>query len=498
MKKRSLFLLLLFFSVLLHAQDVDLAKLDQYFEKALADWGTPGMSVAIVKNGQTVFRKGYGLIEVGKDGKTDANSLYAIASNSKAFTSYMIAQLVEEGKLNWDDKVKKYLPYFELYDSWVSDEVTVKDLLCHRVGLGTFSGDVIWYKSDLKSEEIIRRLKYLEPQFPFRDGFGYSNVMYITAGELIKKVTGKTWGENVQERVLDPLGMDRTVFSLPKLDVVGNYATPHAFDDGKNIPIAYTDWEEIGALGGLISSVNDMAKWMIFMMNTDIGAKNVLWKLQNSYTVNRNRTNDFNMHFNGYGLGWGLSDYYGRLCVSHTGGYDGMISAVTMIPDEKLGVVVLSNGMNPPTMAITYYALNAFLGEETKDWSVDLLKRKEERNQKDTRVEERIASHVEGTHPSLDLEKYAGIYNAYIYGNIEVKLENGQLRIYFEHSQELSATLEHWHYDVWKLDWDNTHAWFNFGTIKFNMDNNLKITGMEFDVPNNDIFFEELKPKRLY
>ncbi|WP_240928356.1 serine hydrolase [Maribellus sediminis] len=496
MMRSSLLLLFVFLTSLLQAQHVDLEKLDNYFEKALADWGTPGMSVAVVKDGETVFSKGYGLMEVGEDKQPDGNSLYAIASNSKAFTSYIIAQLVDEGKLDWDDKVKKYLPYFELYDPWVSNEVTIKDLLCHRVGLGTFSGDVIWYKSDLTSEEIIRRIKYLEPAYDFRDGFGYSNVMFITAGEVIKQVTGKTWGQNVQERILDPVGMDRTVFSLSELDAVGNYATPHAFEEGENIPISYTDWEEVGALGGLISSVKDMAKWMSFMMSSESIAKNQLWKMQNSYAVNRNDRNDFNMHFSGYGLGWGLSDYYGRLRVSHTGGYDGMISAVTMIPDEKLGVVVLSNGMNPPAMAVTYYALNAFLDEEEKDWSAEMLKKKLERKTKDTRVDDRMASRVEGTTPSLELEKYTGTYKAAIYGNIDVKLEDGALRMYFEHSPELSATLEHWHYDVWKLDWDNTHAWFNFGTVKFNMDNNLKITGMEFDVPNDDIFFEELKPVR--
>lgn len=494
--RSSLLLLFLFLTTYLQAQNVDLEKLDNYFEKALSDWGTPGMSVAIVKDGETVFSKGYGLLEVGEEIKTDGNTLYAIASNSKAFTAYVIAQLVNEGKLNWGDKVKKYLPYFELYDPWVSNEVTIEDLLSHRVGLGTFSGDVIWYKSDLTSEEIIKRLKFLEPAYDFRDGFGYSNVMFITAGELIKTVTGKTWGLNVQERILDPVGMNRTVFSLSKLNVVGNYATPHALEDGENLPISYTDWEEVGALGGLISSVNDMAKWMSFLMSSESIAKDQLWKMQNSYTVNRNDSNDFNMHFNGYGLGWGLSDYYGRLRVSHTGGYDGMISAVTMIPEEKLGVVVLSNGMNPPTMAVTYSALNAFLGIEKKDWSQQLLKEKKERKTKDTRVDERVESRVEGTSPSLELEKYAGTYAADIYGNIDVKLENGVLRMYFEHSPELSATLQHWHYDVWKIDWDNTHAWFNFGTVKFNMDNNLNVTELDFDVPNDDIFFYELKPKR--
>ena len=498
------FLLLLSLSI--SAQNVDLDKLDAYFEKTVNEWGIPGLSVGIVKDGEIVFSKGYGEKEVGKADKPDGNTLYAIASNTKAFTSAMMAMLVQEGKLHWNDKVQKYLPWFQLYDPFVSSHVTIKDLLCHRVGLGTFSGDVIWYKSDLTSEEIIRRLKYLEPEYNFRDGYGYSNVMYITAGEIIKQVTGKTWGENVQERILDPVGMDRTIYSLKDLDNKGNYATPHAFEEGKNIPIPFVDWEEIAALGGIISSVNDMSKWMIFNMNHGIigndtlltpASRNIIWKMHNSFTVDHTKANDFDTHFQGYGLGWGLADYHGRLRVSHGGGYDGMISSVNMIPDEKLGVVVLTNGMKAPTMAITYYALNAFLGEEEKDWSAEMLEQKNKIENKDQRISERINKRIPDTKPSLPIEKYAGTYFSDIYGKIEVKLENEQLRLDFTHTPDLSATLEHWHYNVWKINWDKTHAWFSFGTVKFNMNNNLDITGIDFDVPNDDIFFEELKPVRV-
>lgn len=506
MKKSIGIIILLFLYTILHAQKTDFDKLDKYFEKTAKEWNIPGMSVGIVKDGKIVFSKGYGVMEVGKTGKPDGNTLYAIASNTKAFTSFMIAQLVEEGKLNWDDPVQKYLPYFELYDSYSSRETTIKDLLCHRVGLGTFSGDVMWYKSDMTSEEIIRKMKGLEPAFKFRDGYGYSNLMYITAGELIKTVTGKTWGENVQTRILNPIGMDRTVYSLSKLNEKGNFAMPHAFENEKNIPIPYVDWEEYAALGGIISSVNDIGKWMILNMNHGItgadtlisaASRNMLWKMHNSYTVNHTKADDFNTHFRGYGLGWGLADFHGRLRVSHGGGYDGMISAVNMIPDEKLGVVVLTNGMNAPTSAVTYYALNALLGEKEKDWSAEMLEQNKKRAGDDKRIPEREAARVKGTKPSLPLEKYAGKYQSAIYGDIDIKLENGKLRIYFEHAKALSATLEHWHYDVWKLDWDETHAWFSFGTVKINMTNNLKITGMDFDVPNNDIFFEELKPVRV-
>lgn len=505
--KRICFIFFLSLSVVLvQSQNVDFKKLDTYFEKALNDWGIPGMSVGIVKDGEIVFSKGYGVLEIGLPEKPDGNTLYAIASNSKAFTSAIIAMLVQEGKLNWDDKVQKYLPWFELYDSFVSRETTIKDLLCHRVGLGTFSGDVIWYKSDLSSEEIIKRLKYLPNRFDFRDGFGYSNVMYITAGEIIKNVTWKTWGQNVQERILDPIKMDRTIYSLKMLSTKGNFATPHAFEENKNIPIPYENWEEVGALGGIISSVNDMGKWMIFNMNNGItgsdtlltpASRNIIWKMHNTYHVDHTKPNEFSTHFKGYGLGWGLEDFHGKMKVSHGGGYDGMISSVTMIPDEKLGVVVLTNGMNAPTTAVTNYVLNAFMGLEEKDWSAEMLEKNKKRQLEDTRISERIEKRVAGTKPSLDIEKYTGTYFAPVYGKIEVNFENDNLRLNFEHTPELSATLEHWHYDVWKINWDKTHAWFTFGTVKFNMTNNLEITGMDFDVPNNDIFFEELKPTKM-
>lgn len=487
-------------------QEVDFKKLDAYFERASKEWNTPGMSIGIVRDGKIIFSKGYGVLEAGNTRQPDGNTLYAIASNSKAFTSTLIAMLVQEGKINWDDKVKKYLPWFELYDPWVSNETTVRDLLCHRVGLGTYSGDIIWYKSDLTSEEVVKRVKYLSPKFDFRSGYGYSNVMFIAAGEVIRKVTGKSWGENIQEMILNPLGMDRTIYSLKKLAQKGNYAAPHALEDGKNIPIPWTNWEEVAALGGIISSVNDMCKWMIFNLNNGIigsdtlitgESRNTLWKMHNSYTVDHTRKNVFNTHFRGYGLGWSLSDYRGRLKVGHGGAYDGMISSVTMIPDENIGIVVLTNGLKAPTDVVTEYILDAILGMPERDWSSEILERQKARELRDTRIPDRISSQVTGTRPSLPLEKYTGDYLSDIYGILKVSLNENQLHLEFEHSPELSATLEHWHYDVWKINWDHKHAWFSFGTVKFNMNNNLSVTGIDFDVPNDDIFFEELKPRKV-
>ena len=484
----------------------DLKQLDEYYAGMVEDWDVPSASIGIVKDGELIFSGNYGVLEEGKDAGPDKNTLYAIASNSKAFTSAIIGMLVQEGKLDWDDKVKEYLPYFELYDPWVSAEVTIRDLLCHRVGLGTFSGDVIWYKSDLTAEEIIRRVRHLRKTFDFRSGYGYSNVMYITAGELIREITGKTWGENVKERILEPLGMDRTITSPNELEAIGNFATPHALEHETNIPIAWVDWETVGAMGGIISSVEDVSKWMIFNLDHGIWGddtlltketRNMVWTPHNNFRVDHTTQNDFNRHFSAYGLGWGLSDYHGHLKVGHTGAYDGMITAVTLIPDENLGVVVLTNGMKSPNMAATYYAIDKFLGIETRDWSAEYLERTNSRQRDDTRISSRKEKRVPDTSPTVELEECTGVYFSDIYGEIKINLDSDQLRMEFEHSPYLAATLSHWHYDVWEIQWDNKHAWFSFGTVKFTMDNNLEVIGMDFDVPNNDIFFEELKPLKV-
>jgi len=511
MKKLTALLLFLFLlPVVLTSQatpDVNLPELDAYFRKMVSDWDIPSASIGIVKDGELVFTGNYGVLEVGKEGTPDANTLYAIASNSKAFTSAMIGMLVQEGKLDWNDPVRKYLPYFDLYDSWVSEHTTIRDILSHRVGLGTFSGDNIWYKSELPAKEFIKRYQHVPRAYDFRTGYGYSNLMFIAAGEIIEVVTGKSWAENVRERILEPLGMDRTIASLKELEAKGNYATPHARNDEGNYPIPWVSWDNVAATGGLISSVADLAKWMAFNLNNGIHqgdtllskqTRNMVWTPHNNHIVDHTSPNDFNRHFSGYGLGWGLSDYHGRLRVGHTGGFDGMITALTLIPDEDLGVVVLTNGVKSPIMAATYYALDRFLGVETfKDWSAEYLERTNERMAGDTRIADRKAKRVMNTQPSIAREKLAGTYQSDMYGELYIREKDGDLKLEFSHSPLLSATLSHWHYDVWEIHWDHPQAWFSFGTVQFNTDNNLEVTGFDFDVPNDDIFFHELRPYRV-
>ncbi|MEE4177632.1 MAG: serine hydrolase [Bacteroides sp.] len=486
--------------------EVLLEKLDAYYEQVLTDWDMPGMAVGIVKDGELIFSKGYGAMEVGKHGTPDENTLYAIASNTKAFTATMLAILVQEGKIKWNDKVQQYLPWFEVYDPWVSREANIRDLMSHRIGLGTFSGDVVWYKSDLSTEEIVRSAAHLPQAFGFRNGYGYSNLMYMAAGLVIEEVTGKSWAENVRERILEPLGMSRTIVGTAELTSKGNFATPHSLVDGQNVPIKWEDWTQVAAMGGLNSSIKDMAQWMIFNLNLGIWGEdtllppsgfNMLWTAHSNFVVNRTQRQDFNRHFNSYGLGWGLSDYHGRLSVGHTGGYDGMLSEVRLIPEEKLGVVVLTNGIKSLMTAITNYTLEMMLGQEPRDWSAELLARAERRPVEDPRITTIKEARVLNTQPTLEAEAFTGTYQSAIYGNIFIKQENDRLRLEFERSPELSATLSHWHYDTWKIDWDNIHAWFDFGVLKFNADNKQRVISMDFEVPNGDIFFEELKPVKV-
>lgn len=502
-KSLPLIAFLLIASKTLWAQ-ADLNKLDAYYQKALQDWNVPGMSIGIVKDGKLIFAKGYGTMEAGKNQTPDENTLYAIASNSKAFTTAAIAMLVQEGKINWNDKVKKYLPYFELYDRYVSDETTIRDLLCHRVGLGTFSGDVIWYRSDLTAEEIIRRLKYLPKAYDFRSGYGYSNVMYVTAGEIIKTVTGKTWGEYVTEKILKPLNMSRTVYATRFLPGMTNVATPHEFLNDQNRPIPWVDWETVAATGGLISSVKDLSQWLIFNMNhgiwgkdtlLDKNSRNILWTPHNNFAVDHTEKSALT-HFRGYALGWGISDYHGKMRVGHTGGYDGMISSIQMLPEENLGFILLTNGIQAPLGALPNYTFDAFLGKTSRDWSKEQLENLAQNKKSDTRISDRKKARVMGTQATLSADQYAGTYHADIYGNINITNNNGQLKIDFEHTPDFSASLRHWHYDVYELVWDKPQAWFQFGSVRFVLDNNLKVTGLEFDVPNDDIFFEELKAVR--
>lgn len=488
-----------------YGQETDWKLMIEEWRKA---YNVPGLSVGIIDQGKVVFTDGFGQLEEGKSEKADKNTLYSIASNTKAFISAAFAHLVSEGKVKWDDKVKTYLPYFELYDPCVSEMMTIRDLLCHRSGLGTFSGDVIWYRSDYSAEDVVKRTSELPNEFEFRNGYGYSNVMYLAAGEVIKKVTGKSWDVYVQDNFLSPLGMKRTLTSITAFPRTNNIATPHKPEGSGNNPIPWVNWDNMGAAGGIISSVDDMTKWMLFQLNKGIHLQDTIFKATEQQTMwtphasfpvsEKSRELYGQRNFNGYGLGWSTSEYFNHQMVSHTGGYDGMYSAVVLLPADKIGVVVLTNSMTSIGMNLSYEIMDKLLKLPQHGWKDRGLNQdKAHWADRSARIKERTDARVNGTQPAISPDQIRGNYRCPMFGDILITGEGDQLMINFTHSKGLNATLSHWHHDTYRLDWMEEQAWFEFGTVQIETDNNHKPRALRFDVPNDDIFFEEIKAVRL-
>ena len=498
--------LLLVFFFLDGFSQVDVTKIEEYVESSRMDWNIPGMALVIVKDGDIISCRGYGLINADEDRKVDENTLFAIASNTKAFISSSFGVLQDQRKLSLDDKVQKYIPEFQLYDNYASSEANIADLLSHRLGLGTYSGDVIWYKTNYSAQQVIKKTRFVPQTYSFRAGYGYSNLMFIAAGEVIGKVSGKSWDQFVSETFFTPLGMNRTITSIDDLESKGNYATPHKPVGEKSIPIDWVNWDNMGAAGGIISSANDMAKWLIFQLDRGIWendtilnpkTQNTLWTPHNNFVVNNVDTQaDRGTNFAGYGLGWRISDYFGNRMITHGGGYDGMYSQVAIFPEIDLGIVILTNSMKSIATPLRYYIVNAFIEKEKKDWSAEALKHSRQKSRVQKLIESIKDARKINTNPRLDNSAYVGSYSSDMVGRISILENNGKLNLKFDHAPDLSAELIHWHYDTWEIRWDQMHAWFDFGLINFNVDSELSVTGFEFDVPNYDIFFHELKVKK--
>jgi len=501
-------LLILFFSLSMFGQkDMDrkLKDLDVYYEQALDDWNVPGMAVAIVKDGEIIFSKGYGTLNVNTGEKVDGNSLFAIASNTKAFTATALAILVDEGKINWADRVRDYLPWFELYDPYVSDNFTIRDLLTHRSGLKTFSGDLIWYGTKLSREEVVRNAKYLEPTFGFRGGWGYSNIMYIAAGLIIEEVTGQSWDEFIKDRILDPLHMDRTISSTKLLPGVENVSSPHNdFEDGL-ITIEWLNWDNVAPAGSIISSANDVSKWLIFNMNKGLTPEGdtlvsawrfeEMWTAVNPQSISTwSKRNWPSTHFKAYGLGWAMFDYHGRKILGHGGGYDGFISNTTFVPEEGLGMVFLTNKNTSLYYPLKFKTLDVMLdAEEETDWSADFLAMIEQRKEMvEFEKEEAEAARAKDTKPTLPLQDYLGTYHCEMYGDAEVYFEGTQLMVHLLPTEIFVGTLSHWQYNTWKIEMKGVPA-LPSGLVNFFIDEEGRVVEMKIDIPNPDFYFDELK-----
>lgn len=478
LKLRPLCFVLLFASSLAFAQ-ITPSDLDAYVERARKTFDVPGIAVAIVKDGHVVIAKGYGVRKLGDPTPVTADTLFGIGSNTKAFTAATLATLVDEGKLSWDDKVADKLPGFAMYDPYASHEMTVRDLLCHRSGLGLGEGDMLlWPRTTYTRAEIVRRIRYMKPAYSFRSHYAYSNLMFITAGELTRAVTGKTWEEAVRERIFQPIGMTHSGFSNSDLKPGVDFAWPHTRVEGKMKVDAIEDKDTISSAGAINSSVNDMAKWLIVQLNHGklpdsdkrIFSEKQSWEMWSSQTVmpiekSEGKLAGLSPNFAAYGLGWALRDYHGHKIVGHSGGLMGFVTRVVMVPDENLGIVVLTNfdSSDGPMNAIAYHVVDSYLGVQGHDWIAiaQSIDDDAHRNAEAT-MKNAVTTRDANSHPSLPLEKYAGTYHDPWYGPATIALKDGKLTFTLDHSENATGVLTPWQQDTFKLHWDLEDAYVTF------------------------------------
>ncbi len=438
-----------------------LAGLDAYIEKAIQDHQVPGLAIAVVRNDSVVLARGFGVRKLGSPERVDQNTLFAIGSASKSFTAASVAMLVDEGKVKWDDAATKYLPGFQLYDPYATRELTVRDLLSHRSGLAR--GDLMWYGSAFSRQDILERVRYLKPTWSFRSMFGYQNIMYLAAGEVAARTSGMSWDDFIQRRIFQPLGMTSSNTSTNRLAGQANVAQPHSKIDDTVRTVPWRNIDNIAPAGSINSNVVDMAKYVQFQLNAGKwngkalitgGNHAEMWKAHTVIPMEGFwKAVAPGAHLSAYGLGWFLQDYRGRLVVQHGGNIDGMSANVAMLPEEKTGVVVLTN-LNGAIIAgvLAYRVFDHYLGAPLGDHSGDALKfiAAAEKQGKETLANLEKAR-KQGTKPSLALSDYAGTYSDSMYGELKVSNERDALSV--RYGPAFDGTAEHWHYDTFRATW---------------------------------------------
>lgn len=479
---------------------------DTYVARVMSTFEVPGIAIAIVKDGRVLLAKGYGVRKLGDLTPIDDRTLFGIASNTKAFTATAIGILVEEGKLEWDAPVINYLPWFQMYDPFVTRELTIRDLLVHRSGLGLGAGDLLWWPtSTYDRKEIARRLRYIKPETSFRSAYAYDNVLYSVAGEVIEAVSGQTWEDFVATRILARVGMTGSSVRHSAAAGGGNVATPHAEIDGRVRPISPFGSDNVNPAGGINASATDIAKWLMVQLDSGKLADGSrlfkpqttfeLWSIVTPYRVGRVPPDLAAQQANvaGYALGFEVRDLRGHKIVTHTGGLPGFVSRITLVPDERLGIAVFTNQeIGQAFQAITWRLLDHFTGATPTDWLAVYQARKQ-RGDSMVAAQERAATAKRDTasRPSLPLEKYAGSYRDAWYGDIAIALENGKLVMRFSHSPSLTGDLEHFQYNTFIARWrDREMRADAYVTFALNPDGGIEHAKMAAVSPATDFSFD--------
>jgi CubicO group peptidase (beta-lactamase class C family) len=479
---------------------------DAYVASVMKQFEVPGMGIAIVKDGQVVLAKGYGVKRLGSPDKVDADTRFGIASNTKAFTALALGMLVEEGKLAWDAPIVNYLPQFMMWDSWVTRQITVRDILVHNSGLGLGAGDLLWWPpTTYTPPEIMQRLRYIEPATSFRSAYAYDNVLYLVAGQLIQAVSGQSWSDFVTNRIIRPVGMkEATTTHAAAGDTQGNVSATHAKVDGVVRVIKPFSDPNTDPAGGINAGANDMARWMIAQMDSGRVGNTRLWKQsttrQQWSVVTPLPTGPapkelapFTANFQGYGLGFFLRDYRGEKLVTHTGGLPGYVSLLMMLPNQKVGVVVLTNQESGAAFqAIGLHVLDYYLNAPPFDWLGGYARRM-------ARADSMMAAENKATaaardslsKPSLPLARYATTYEDAWYGTVTVTMESGGLVMRFDKTPSLVGDMIHWQYDTWLVKWRDRELRADaFATFTLNEEGKVAGASMKPASPEVDFSFD--------
>jgi CubicO group peptidase (beta-lactamase class C family) len=497
----TLLLTLFFFPAGAFAQGPP-ADLDAWVARAMKAFEVPGVAVAVVKDGTVVHAKGYGVRRLGDPAPVDDRTLFGIASNTKAFTAAAIGMLVDDGKLAWDDPVSKHLPGFAMSDPYASREVTVRDTLSHRSGLGLGAGDLLfWPDTTVSRSEVVTAARSIPPASSFRSRYAYNNLMFVVAGQVVASVTGRTWDDVIRERIFAPLGMSDSRISSIGLTPADNVASPHSRGwrlEGELKPIPATRDDTWAAAAGIKSNLQDMAKWVKVQLargkiddTRRLFSERVsddMWQVTTPLRVSEPPAPlaSTRPNFAGYGLGWNLRDYRGRKIVSHTGGLTGMVTLVMLVPSEGLGIVVLTNQEEGGAFnAIGYHILDAYLGDPQTDW-ITAFRHVRDDQRKKARDEEQkqAAARNRDSRPSLSLDAYAGSYADAWYGGASLAMENGRLVLRLARTPAAVADLAHWQYDTFKAVFrDDT---IPDALVTFALDETGKVDTMKM-VPTSDL-----------
>ncbi|MGV8941340.1 MAG: serine hydrolase [Lysobacter sp.] len=499
---------------------VDPARLqdfDAYVDDVRAKFDVPAIAVAIIKDGKVVLERGYGPRDLESQQPVDEHTLFAIASNTKAFTAASLSILADDGKLDMGDRVIDHLPWFRMSDAYVTREMRIRDLLAHRSGLGLGAGDLLyWPGTDYSTEEVARRLKDVPLDGSFRGQYAYDNILYAVAQLVIEAASGQSYQDFLQTRIFTPLGMGETRFNSDYLRPGDNVATGYAKEDFTRLVAApRMSWGNVSGAGGLYSSVHDLGKWVRVQLDRGViapaGAAAADGELTRLFSEKRQRgmwtmltpipvakpavpaLAAATPNFLGCGEGWSLSDYRGHKLVWHTGGWPGFVSRVTMVPEQNLGIIVLTSAeAGGAFQSITMQALDAFLDAPPTDWTSAYLAARGNQEQKaEASWQKHIAARDLRSRPSLPLSGYANTYRDPWYGDVVVSEENGQLRIRFSRTAELVGSLSHWQHDTFVVRWDQ--RWLNadaFLSFALNPDGKIREARMESISPLTDFSFD--------